>query len=70
VAANGAIRRVLAGLAAARGVRLVAPPLRLCGDNAVMVAWAAQERLRWGSIDGLDAPTRPRWPLADLPACA
>jgi N6-L-threonylcarbamoyladenine synthase len=70
VAANLAIRTRLAAVAGQAGVELVAPPLRLCGDNAVMVAWAAQERLRWGSIDGLDAPTRPRWPLADLPACA
>jgi N6-L-threonylcarbamoyladenine synthase len=66
VAANGAIRRVLAGLAAARGVRLVAPPLRLCGDNAVMVAWAGIERLRLGLADPLDTPPRPRWPLEDM----
>ena len=46
VAANGAVRAALAGLAAARGVRLVAPPVRLCGDNAVMVAWAGIERRR------------------------
>jgi N6-L-threonylcarbamoyladenine synthase len=66
VAANGAIRAVLAGLAMARGVRLVAPPLRLCGDNAVMVAWAGIERLRLGLADPLDTPPRPRWPLEDM----
>ena len=41
----------------------VAPPLRLCTDNAVMVAWAALERLRQGWTDGLNHAPRPRWPL-------
>ncbi len=63
VAANGAVRRALAAVAAAAGLPMVAPPLRLCGDNAVMVAWVGVERLRLGLVDGLDAPPRPRWPL-------
>jgi N6-L-threonylcarbamoyladenine synthase len=66
VAANGAIRAALGTLAQAHGLQLSAPPLRLCGDNAVMVAWAAIERLRAGAIDGLAAPPRPRWPLSEL----
>jgi N6-L-threonylcarbamoyladenine synthase len=66
VAANRTIRTRLAAVAEAHGVALVAPPLRLCGDNAVMVAWAAHERLRIGAAHALDAVTRPRWPLADL----
>ena len=63
VAANQAIRARLAAVAQAAGKRLVAPPLRLCTDNAVMVAWAAIERLREGLVDTLAAPCRPRWPL-------
>jgi N6-L-threonylcarbamoyladenine synthase len=68
VAANGAIRARLSGVAAARGVRMVAPPLRLCGDNAVMVAWAGIERLRAGLADGdeMGVAARPRWPLDAL----
>jgi N6-L-threonylcarbamoyladenine synthase len=66
VAANGAIRTALAAATAARGVRLVAPPVRLCTDNAVMVAWAGIERLRLGLTDGLDFAPRPRWPLDEL----
>jgi N6-L-threonylcarbamoyladenine synthase len=65
VAANGAIRAALTAVAAARGFRLAAPPLRLCTDNAVMVAWAAIERLRLGLSDTLDHAPRPRWPLDD-----
>jgi N6-L-threonylcarbamoyladenine synthase len=66
VAANGAIRAALAAVTEARGVRLVAPPVRLCTDNAVMVAWAGIERLRLGLTDGLDFAPRPRWPLDEL----
>ncbi len=63
VAANAHIRTRLDSLARARAMRLVAPPLALCGDNAVMIAWAGQERLALGLVDTLDAPARARWPL-------
>ena len=66
VAANAAIRTALATVAAQHGLPLLAPPLRLCGDNAVMVAWAGIERLRLGLSDPLTTPPRPRWPLEEL----
>ncbi len=66
VAANAAVRQALATVAGEGGLTLVAPPLRLCGDNAVMVAWLGVERLRLGLVDGLDAPARPRWPLDEM----
>jgi N6-L-threonylcarbamoyladenine synthase len=66
VAANAAARAALAGAAATAGVPLVAPPIRLCTDNAVMVAWAGIERLRAGLADPLDHAPRPRWPLEQL----
>jgi N6-L-threonylcarbamoyladenine synthase len=66
VASNLAIRARLAGVAEAAGMRLLAPPVRLCTDNAVMVAWAGIERLRLGRADGLDFAPRPRWPLETL----
>jgi N6-L-threonylcarbamoyladenine synthase len=68
VAANDAIRRGLTRLATESGLKLVAPPLALCGDNGAMIAWAGLERLRLGLTDGLDAPPRPRWPLEQRPA--
>ena len=68
VAANDAIRRSLARLATETGLRLVAPPLELCGDNGAIIAWAGLERLRLGLVDDMTAPARPRWPLDTLSA--
>ncbi|HUW80254.1 MAG TPA: tRNA (adenosine(37)-N6)-threonylcarbamoyltransferase complex transferase subunit TsaD [Acidocella sp.] len=66
VAANAAIRARLDAVCAMHGKTLIAPPLRLCTDNAVMVAWAAIERLNAGLEDKLSAPCRPRWPMENL----
>jgi N6-L-threonylcarbamoyladenine synthase len=63
VAANQMLRRRLEGLCATWSMRLVAPPQRLCTDNAAMIAWAGIERLRLGMTDPLDFAPRPRWPL-------
>jgi N6-L-threonylcarbamoyladenine synthase len=63
VAANGAIRAALSRAAATQEFELVAPPVRLCTDNAVMVAWTGIERLRLGLTDTMDFAPRPRWPL-------
>jgi N6-L-threonylcarbamoyladenine synthase len=70
VAANHAIRRALTRLATEAGLKLIAPPLDLCGDNGAIIAWAGLERLRLGLVDGLAAPARPRWPLEDLKAAS
>jgi N6-L-threonylcarbamoyladenine synthase len=63
VAANVPIREMLEKLATQRGMRFVAPPLWLCTDNGVMIAWAGAERFGMGLTDGLDFVARPRWPL-------
>ncbi len=68
VAANAALRARLGALAATRGLALIAPPPRLCTDNAAMIAWAGIERLRLGQRDGLDFSPRPRWPLDPMAA--
>jgi N6-L-threonylcarbamoyladenine synthase len=66
VAANKAVRAALNEAAKVHKVRLLAPPARLCSDNAVMVAWAGLERLRAGWIDDVGFKPVPRWPLEAL----
>jgi N6-L-threonylcarbamoyladenine synthase len=68
VAANGAVRAGLARVAEAAGVPFVAPPLRLCTDNAAMIAWAGIEQRLAGVPPGRDLTPRPRWPLDDRAA--
>jgi N6-L-threonylcarbamoyladenine synthase len=63
VAVNEAIRARLGDLSRETGVPFVAPPARLCSDNAVMMAWAGAERLAAGLATDPDLPARARWPL-------
>jgi len=63
VAANTALRQALQEIAGSRGLDFIAPPLSLCTDNAVMIAWAGVERAHLGLTDPLDFRPRPRWPL-------
>ena len=66
VAANAYLRRRLEEIVARFGMILVAPPPKLCTDNAVMVAWCGVEKSLCGPPDPLDFAPRPRWPLTEL----
>jgi N6-L-threonylcarbamoyladenine synthase len=63
VAANTRLRTRLAETAAKASLPLVAPPIRLCTDNAAMIAWTGLEHLKRGETSALDFAPRPRWPL-------
>lgn len=63
VAANRAVRAALQAEAERAGIPFVAPPLRLCTDNAAMIAWAGIERSAAGLPADPDPQARPRWPL-------
>lgn len=63
VAANATIRARLEQVAAEVGATFAAPPLKLCTDNAAMIAYAGIARFETGAQDGMDLSARPRWPL-------
>jgi len=66
VGANKRVRTELETLAAKNGLGFMAPPIKLCTDNAAMIAWAGVERLQAGLIDAPDFPVHARWPLDPL----
>jgi N6-L-threonylcarbamoyladenine synthase len=66
VAANFYIRSCLEKLCYQREVQMIAPPPKLCTDNAAMIAWAGLENLRRGGSSNLNFAPRPRWPLDEL----
>src|SRR3569833_2161826 len=63
VAANQAIGAGLRGVAEELEARLVVPPIPLCTDNGVMVAWAGAERLALGQAAEFTVAAKARWPL-------
>lgn len=66
VAANQAVRSMLEAKAKQSGLIFSAPPIKLCTDNGVMIAWAGMERYLLGKSDSFDFRARPRWPLTEL----
>lgn len=65
VASNTEIRTRLNALCEDNNYTLIAPPLKLCTDNAAMIAWAALERFERGEKSEMDLAPRSRWPLDD-----
>ena len=68
VAANQGLRSQLKSAVAASlpEMHVVVPPLKLCGDNGAMIAFAGYQRLKAGEQDGLSVTTTPRWPMTEL----
>jgi N6-L-threonylcarbamoyladenine synthase len=54
VAANSGLRARFEAVAADQGFRMVAAPLRYCGDNAAMIAAAAAARVDAGCEPNVD----------------
>ena len=63
VAANKEIRNSLRGLCNDLDVRFSAPPLDLCTDNGLMIAYAGTQMYLGGQQDDMDLSPRSRWPI-------
>ena len=63
VAANKTIRHSLKELCKELNVRFSAPPLDLCTDNGLMIAYAGAQVYLGGYEDSLGLSPRPRWPI-------
>ena len=63
VAANKEIRNSLRELCDDLDVRFSAPPLDLCTDNGLMIAYAGTQMYLGGQVDDMDLSPRPRWPI-------
>lgn len=61
VAANRVIFDGIQQWAKTIGVEVFAPPIKLCTDNAAMVAWVGVERLKLGLVDELNFRPKARW---------
>lgn len=66
VAVNKTIRSALTDVATKHGVPFYAPPLDLCADNAVMIAYTAALRSMQGESADFSSRARPRWPLENM----
>ncbi len=65
VAANQYILGSLQQWAENYQLNVIAPPISLCTDNAVMIAWAGLQKFLHGKVDNLSFAVKPRWPLSD-----
>lgn len=70
VAVNKTIRSALKAVAEAHNVPFYAPPIQLCTDNAVMIAYTAGLRALHTStpekLQNIAFKVRPRWPLEEM----
>ena len=63
VAANQGIRNRLIKVSRENNFNPIVPDLKLCGDNAAMIAMVGLEKYKVKQFDDLDLPASPRLPL-------
>ena len=63
VAANEGIRNKLIRVSDENDFKTIFPDIKLCGDNAAMIAMVGLEKFKLKEFDNLDLPASPRLPL-------
>ena len=63
VSANKFLISKLEIFAQKNNLKIVAPPLKLCTDNASMIAWVGIEKLQNNLVDNLNFAPKARWNL-------
>ena len=63
VAANRKMNQAFMSLSNKHNCRLISPLIKLCGDNAAMIAMVGLEKFKRKQFNKLDYPPKPRWPL-------
>ncbi len=66
VAANQYIKKRIEAVLAPLSFNVISPPIKLCTDNGIMIAWAGLERFKMNMISALDFEPLSRWPLENL----
>lgn len=66
VAANRYIFEKLSTYAKEKNLNIITPPLKLCTDNAAMIAWAGVERFKLDIKNDLDFTAKAKWNLDEL----
>ncbi|OLY81502.1 putative tRNA N6-adenosine threonylcarbamoyltransferase, mitochondrial [Smittium mucronatum] len=66
VASNKYINGKLREFAHSNKMEYFSPPIHLCTDNGVMIAWAGVERFKLGLTDPYSITFKQRWPLEEL----
>lgn len=63
VAANRYIFSALTNWAKNHELKIIAPPIKFCTDNAAMIAWVGVEKMLAGKIDDIDFKPKARWEI-------
>jgi N6-L-threonylcarbamoyladenine synthase len=64
VAANQYLYKMIADFGEESSLKTSAPPIKLCTDNAAMVAWVGVEKLKLGMLDQLDFAPKAKWEIS------
>lgn len=63
VAANQYLYREISDFCQEYHLQALAPPIKLCTDNAAMIAWVGIEKLQLGLVDNLDFSPKAKWEM-------